>query len=77
MYTWGADAVYEGRVLNGQRHGQGKLAVSGSPVIYEGQWQLGQRHGKGVLYYNEARTAYYDGEAKLTRVTPAAPAWMA
>lgn len=60
VYTWGV-ATYEGGVQDGLRHGAGRLTISNSPAVYEGQWQHGKRHGKGVLYYDTARTAYYDG----------------
>lgn len=61
VYSWGEGASYEGEVLNGLRHGYGRLSVAGSPVVFEGQWHQGKRHGKGALYYNAARTALYEG----------------
>ena len=48
-------------MLDGLRHGYGKLTTADSPVTYEGQWHHGKRQGKGVLYYNEDRTTYYEG----------------
>lgn len=61
-YTW-QGATFDGEVLDGFRHGYGRLTVAeGSSVMYEGLWQHGKRHGPGgVLYYNADKTAYYQG----------------
>jgi hypothetical protein len=61
MYMWG-DVVYNGDVLNGQRHGFGVLTFRNSPARYEGYWQHGKRHGKGTLYYDAEGLSYYSGD---------------
>eukprot|EP00775_Hariotina_reticulata_P006988 gene6988-7202_t len=61
VYSWG-DVVYNGEVLNGQRHGFGVLSFKTSPARYEGCWQHGKRHGKGTLYYDAERLRYYSGD---------------
>jgi hypothetical protein len=50
--------VYIGQVLNGKRHGQGKLTNS-IGQIYEGNWLQGKRHGTGKMIYNEEQTICY------------------
>jgi hypothetical protein len=71
VYTW-LSGMYEGEVLNGLRHGCGRLTLADSGVIYEGQWRQGKRHGRGVLSYNSDRTAYYEGEQLLAIASTAA-----
>lgn len=72
-YTWHGATCYDGEVLDGFRHGYGRLTVAdGSSVVYEGMWQHGKRHGRGgVLYYNADRTAYYQGAAGPEIALPA------
>lgn len=60
VYSW-ANAVYEGELLNGLRHGYGTLRFTDSHVVYEGEWQYGKRHGRGVLYYDALRSSYFEG----------------
>lgn len=64
VYNW-CDAVYEGELLDGERHGYGTLTFAGSAVVYEGQWQFGKRHGSGTIHYNEQKTASYEGKKLL------------
>lgn len=45
VYSFG---VYEGDLLFGVMHGQGKLTWS-SGTVYEGQWDNGNMHGQGVM----------------------------
>ena len=51
--------IYEGRLMNNERHGAGKMLFSNGNV-YEGQWLRGLRHGLGTQqYYNGGS---YSGE---------------
>jgi hypothetical protein len=60
IYKW-ADATYEGDMVNGVRHGWGRLSFHDSPAVYEGEWRQGLRHGKGTLWFDDARTSFYEG----------------
>ena len=66
VYDWPDGGHYEGQVLNGKRHGNGRMSFSNSPVVYEGEWAGGVRHGHGTLYFNAERSNFYQGE--LNRV---------
>lgn len=45
-------SVYTGEVLNGKRHGKGKL-VWPSGDVYEGDWKDDKRNGKGTLIWGK------------------------
>ena len=62
MYRWPNGAVYQGEMLNGLRHGQGRMSFSEIPSVYEGAWIEGKRHGYGTLSLNESGTHRYQGE---------------
>jgi hypothetical protein len=70
VYTW-SSGTYEGEVLDGLRHGCGRLTLADSGVMYEGQWRHGKRHGRGVLSYNSDCTAYYEGKQLHATANPA------
>lgn len=59
--TYANGDVYEGSILNGKRHGKGKL-ISKSGDIYEGDWQNDKKHGKGKQIYKAG--GVYEGEFK-------------
>merc|ERR1712151_1102571 len=42
--------VYIGKVMNGKRHGHGRM-TSSNGVIYEGEWKDGWMHGHGKATY--------------------------
>lgn len=71
VYIW-PSGTYKGEVLDGLRHGCGRLTLADSGVIYEGQWRHGKRHGRGVLSYNSNRKAYYEGKLLLAATSPTA-----
>jgi len=48
--------VYEGRVLNGLRHGAGKNIWSKSGQVYNGEWQHGRRNGRGTHTWADGKT---------------------
>ncbi|GMH38680.1 hypothetical protein BSKO_06564 [Bryopsis sp. KO-2023] len=50
VYRW-TNAVYEGEVEKGMRHGTGKLSLPGRRIEYNGEWWRGKRHGKGTLRF--------------------------
>jgi hypothetical protein len=54
-------SCYEGELLEGQRHGYGRLSFAASPLVYEGHWRQGRRHGQGTLYYDAERASCYQG----------------
>lgn len=46
-YEWPSErATYEGEVIDGCKHGFGRLSFADVPIVYEGQWDNGQRHGE-------------------------------
>eukprot|EP01016_Furgasonia_blochmanni_P006354 TRINITY_DN12554_c0_g1_i1.p2 TRINITY_DN12554_c0_g1~~TRINITY_DN12554_c0_g1_i1.p2 ORF type:complete len:147 (-),score=23.02 TRINITY_DN12554_c0_g1_i1:59-499(-) len=53
-------SIYEGGMLNGLRHGQGKFSYK-SGGRYEGSWVHGKMEGFGTLYYANGQKAY-EGE---------------
>lgn len=64
--------VYTGEVVDGKRHGKGKL-VWRNGDIYEGDWRDDKRHGKGIfvwtsgnLYEGDWRNDERHGKGKLT-----------
>ncbi len=64
---------YEGQLLNGIRHGQGKLTFANG-AIYEGEFQNGKRHGqgkvtspKGLVNEGEFQNGKLHGQGKVTR----------
>uniref|UniRef100_A0A3Q4AHB1 Radial spoke head 10 homolog B n=1 Tax=Mola mola TaxID=94237 RepID=A0A3Q4AHB1_MOLML len=61
-YTWLDGSSYEGEVHNGIRHGTGTYKCAKTSVSYTGQWDQGKRHGQGVLYYNQDKTSWYNGD---------------
>ena len=52
-------STYEGTLLDGTFHGQGKLTFQ-SGAFYEGQFSFGKKHGQGLCKYNSR--AIYCGE---------------
>lgn len=58
--TYSDGARYEGWILNGKRHGQGKYYFR-SGGYYEGDWANGKMEGWGKLFYVNGTTAY-EGE---------------
>eukprot|EP01017_Pseudomicrothorax_dubius_P010780 TRINITY_DN13897_c0_g1_i1.p1 TRINITY_DN13897_c0_g1~~TRINITY_DN13897_c0_g1_i1.p1 ORF type:complete len:204 (-),score=35.67 TRINITY_DN13897_c0_g1_i1:131-742(-) len=48
---------YEGKLVNGVRHGNGKLIYPGGGY-YVGEWNFGKMEGFGQLYYPEGILAY-------------------
>ncbi len=51
--------VYEGNVVQGLRHGQGKMTFSNG-VVYEGQFENGKFHGKGKRTNSDGSS--YEGQ---------------
>jgi hypothetical protein len=51
-------------VLNGKRHGPGRMSFRDSPVSYTGDWHHGQRHGQGTITLNVEGSHYYKGVIK-------------
>ena len=58
---WGTSGEYIGYVLNGKRHGQGKMIYT-TGDIYNGNWNEDKRDGFGKMRY--ANGSYYEGEWK-------------
>lgn len=59
--SWGTSGEYTGIVLNGKRHGKGRmLYINGD--IYDGYWDNDKRHGKGRMMYVSG--TIYEGEWK-------------
>ena len=61
VYRW-PNIVYAGAVLDGKRHGQGRLEFTDTGSTYEGGWVHGVRHGVGTLYFDASQQTYYSGE---------------
>lgn len=49
QYTFSEGSVYNGKVLNGLRHGYGVYEHKEENIKYEGDWANGLKHGKGKL----------------------------
>lgn len=58
--------VYTGQVVNGKRHGKGKLLLPDGDV-YEGDWKDGQRTGKGKYTWRNGNV--YEGDWKNDQLT--------
>lgn len=58
---WGTSGEYIGYVVDGKRHGQGKMMYT-TGDIYDGEWHEDKRHGQGKMRYTDG--TYYDGEWK-------------
>eukprot|EP00002_Diphylleia_rotans_P008582 TRINITY_DN1852_c0_g1_i1.p1 TRINITY_DN1852_c0_g1~~TRINITY_DN1852_c0_g1_i1.p1 ORF type:complete len:1197 (+),score=251.22 TRINITY_DN1852_c0_g1_i1:88-3678(+) len=61
-YTYKKGNVYEGDMLRGKRHGQGRMIYEDQSQ-YDGEWDRNKREGKG--FYSKAageKTEYYVGE---------------
>ncbi len=61
VYRW-PGSEYRGGVLDGRRHGLGRMHFANSESVYEGDWVQGLRHGSGTLTLNIAGTHKYQGE---------------
>ena len=59
--TWETSGEYNGYVVNGKRHGQGKMMYTNGD-IYDGEWHEDKRPGQGKMRYVDG--TYYDGEWK-------------
>lgn len=59
--TWPNGEKYEGEVLNGNRHGQGKFFSSNGKIIYDGEWKNNVKSGMGKIYdsNNNAQDGYF------------------
>jgi len=61
---------YEGQILDGQRHGKGKIEIRKIGVYqymngrYDGYWENNQKSGKGKFSYGLLGTFYYDNGNK-------------
>jgi len=62
--------VYEGDLLNSQRHGQGVYLYRNGHT-YEGSWRKNMEHGKGIVYDKKSQIVYA-GEVR-TRLMPLLP----
>ena len=51
VITWADGKVYRGQLRQSQKHGFGRLEVSGSVgvTVYEGQWRGDKMEGKGRI----------------------------
>lgn len=58
---WGTSGEYIGYVVDGKRHGRGKMMYT-TGDIYDGEWHEDKRHGQGKMRYTDG--TYYDGEWK-------------
>eukprot|EP00002_Diphylleia_rotans_P037878 TRINITY_DN851_c0_g1_i4.p1 TRINITY_DN851_c0_g1~~TRINITY_DN851_c0_g1_i4.p1 ORF type:complete len:1328 (-),score=243.35 TRINITY_DN851_c0_g1_i4:664-4647(-) len=57
-----ASGTYTGEMLDGQKHGHGKMVVE-NVSEYEGTWLHDKRHGKGFFKrISSESTEFYDGE---------------
>ena len=53
--------VYEGELLQGQRHGRG-VCLYDNNLIYEGEWQFDKEHGHGQLCTGDRKRILYEGD---------------
>ena len=51
LYSESGSVLYKGGLLNGKKHGYGKLFYSQG--VYQGDWANGKRVGKGELILND------------------------
>ncbi len=54
-----ADGIYEGEIVDGKRHGQGKMTYSDNDRIYTGSWLFDKREGKGKTTFKDG--TFHDG----------------
>ncbi|GMH95669.1 hypothetical protein TL16_g13213, partial [Triparma laevis f. inornata] len=59
--------IYEGELLNSQRHGHGVFAYKNGH-IYEGTWRKNLEHGKGTIFDSD-KNIVYSGEFEKGRLT--------
>lgn len=59
--------VYEGELLNSQRHGSGVCLYSNG-LIYEGEWRHDKEHGFGALMSSDRKQIIYRGSFEKGRI---------
>ena len=52
---------YEGELLDGRRHGQGRLGDSSGRIVYSGGWHHDRFHGNGELFHRSDGRLLYRG----------------
>ena len=60
--------VYEGEMLNGQRHGRG-ICLYDNGLIYEGTWLFDKESGYGTLLSGDRKRIIYEGEFERGRIS--------